>query len=107
MFGYDAGVLADVQATEPFLSGIGHPERRSSVIMPMIASSYTLGAWVMSMIFSFHGLSTRSTELILVGNLFVISGGTLQASSFSVGQIIVGRVLCVSPRSLPVNVVRF
>lgn len=32
MFGYDAGVLADVQDTVPFLSAIGHPERRSTVI---------------------------------------------------------------------------
>jgi hypothetical protein len=32
MFGYDAGVLAGVQDTELFLSSIGHPERRSTVI---------------------------------------------------------------------------
>ncbi|KAJ9603790.1 hypothetical protein H2200_011976 [Cladophialophora chaetospira] len=94
MFGYDAGVLAGVQATEPFLSAIGHPEQRSSVIIPMIASSYTLGAWVMSMLISFIGSPMGRRNCIITGNIFVIVGGTLQASSFSVGQIIVGRVLC-------------
>jgi hypothetical protein len=52
MFGYDAGVLAGVQNTEPFLHAIGHPERHSTIIIPMVTSSYTLGAWVMSMMIS-------------------------------------------------------
>ncbi|ETN37508.1 uncharacterized protein HMPREF1541_07130 [Cyphellophora europaea CBS 101466] len=94
MFGYDAGVLAGVQATEPFLSAIGHPERYSTVIIPMIASSYTLGAWVMSMVISFIGSPMGRRNCILAGNILVLVGGTLQASTFSVAQIIVGRVLC-------------
>jgi MFS family permease len=96
MFGYDAGVLAGVQATEPFLSAIGHPERYSTVIIPMIASSYTLGAWVMSMIISFIGAPMGRRNCILAGNLLVIVGGALQATTTTVAQIIVGRVLCVS-----------
>lgn len=95
MFGYDAGVLAGVQDTEPFLSAIGHPERRSTVIIPMVASAYTLGAWVMSMAVSFIGSSMGRRNCILSGNILVIVGGALQASTFSVAQIIVGRVLCV------------
>lgn len=95
MFGYDAGVLAGVQSTEPFLSAIGHPERDSTVIIPMIASSYTLGAWVMSMVISFIGAPLGRRNCILFGNILVLIGGTLQASTFSVAQIIVGRVLCV------------
>lgn len=94
MFGYDAGVLAGVQNTEPFLSAIGHPERYSTIIIPMIASSYTLGAWVMSMVISFIGSPMGRRNCIIAGNLCVLVGGTLQATTFSVAQIIVGRVLC-------------
>jgi hypothetical protein len=96
MFGYDAGVLAGVQSTEPFLSAIGHPERDSAIIIPMIASSYTLGAWIMSMLISFIGSPMGRRNCILAGNLCVLVGGTLQAATFSVAQIIVGRVICVS-----------
>lgn len=95
MFGYDAGVLAGVQDTEPFLSAIGHPERQSTVIIPMVASAYTLGAWVMSMAVSFMGSPMGRRNCILSGNILVLIGGALQASTFSVAQIIVGRVLCV------------
>lgn len=96
MFGYDAGVLAGVQDTEPFLSALGHPEKDSTIILPMVASSYTLGAWVMSMAVSFIGSPLGRRNCILYGNIIVIVGGSLQASSHSVAQIIVGRILCVS-----------
>jgi MFS family permease len=94
MFGYDAGVLAGVQNTEPFLSAHGHPEQGSSITIPMIASSYTLGAWVMSMCISFIAQPLGRRGCILTGNVLVLIGGSLQAASFSVAQIIVGRVLC-------------
>ena len=78
-----------------FFSAIGHPERRSTVIIPMVASAYTLGAWVMSMAVSFIGSPMGRRNCILSGNILVLIGGALQASTFSVAQIIVGRVLCV------------
>lgn len=95
MLGYDAAVLAGVQETEAFQSAIGYPIRQSTAVMPMIASSYTLGAWVMAMAVSFIGSPLGRRRCILLGNLFCLIGGAIQASSFSVAQIIVGRVLVV------------
>jgi MFS family permease len=92
MFGYDAGVLAGVQNTEPFLSAHGHPEQGSSITIPMIASSYTLGAWVMSMCISFIAQPLGRRGCILTGNVLVLIGGSLQAASFSVAQIISSNV---------------
>ncbi|KAK2754289.1 hypothetical protein FQN54_007169 [Arachnomyces sp. PD_36] len=92
MFGYDAGVLGGVQTTEPFLSAIGHP--KGTYIIPMIASSYTLAATVMSVIVSFVGMPLGRRNCILLGDCFVVVGGALQASSWSVPQIIIARVLC-------------
>ncbi len=94
MFGYDAGVLAGVQNTAPYLEALGHPELKSQYLIPMIASSYTLGAWVMSMIVSFVGMPLGRRNCIVAGDLCVIIGGSIQASAHSVPQIIVGRLLC-------------
>lgn len=35
-------------------------------------------------------------KCILLGNAFVVVGGSLQASAWSVPHMIVGRILCVS-----------
>ena len=63
-------------------------------IIPMIASSYTLACWVMSTLYMFIGLPLGRRRSILLGDAFVLVGGSLQASSWSVGQIIAARVLC-------------
>ncbi|KAJ5698166.1 hypothetical protein N7462_000171 [Penicillium macrosclerotiorum] len=75
LYGYDAGVLGGVQVTAPFREALGNPT--GSYIIPMVASSYTLAAAVCSLAVS-----------------LIVIGGSLQASSWSVGQIIAGRVLC-------------
>jgi MFS family permease len=95
MLGYDAAVLAGVQTTEAFQSAVGYPIRQSTSVMPMIASSYTLGAWVMAMAVSFIGSSLGRRRCILYGNVLCLIGGALQASSFGVPQLIIGRILVV------------
>lgn len=93
MFGYDAGVLGGVQTTEPFLSAIGNP--KGPIIIPIISSSYTLGAMVMAIFLTISDLGTRYGRrfCILAGDVFVILGGILQSTSFSIAQIVVGRVM--------------
>ena len=61
----------------------------------MIASSYTLAATVCSLLTSVIGLPLGRRGCILLGDVLVIIGGSLQASAWSVAQIIVGRVICV------------
>lgn len=92
MYGYDAGVLGGVQTTKPFLDAIGHPT--GTYVIPMIASSYTLAAAVCSLAVSVLGMPLGRRGCILVGDALVIVGASIQASSWSVAQIIVGRVLC-------------
>lgn len=94
MYGYDAGVLGGVQGTEPFLKAMGHPTGKW--VIPMIASSYTLAAAVCSLAVSWLGLPLGRRNCILLGDAFVIVGAALQASAWSVPQIIVSRVICVS-----------
>ncbi|KAH7371117.1 general substrate transporter [Pyrenochaeta sp. MPI-SDFR-AT-0127] len=92
LYGYDAGVLGGVQETKPFLRALGNPT--GTYIIPMVASSYTLAATVCSLFVSTMGLPLGRKNCILLGNFCVIIGGSLQASAWSVPQIIVGRVIC-------------
>jgi predicted MFS family arabinose efflux permease len=60
----------------------------------MIASAYTLAAAVCSLCVACIGMPLGRRNCILLGNILVIVGGALQASSWSVPQIIVGRIVC-------------
>jgi hypothetical protein len=92
MYGYDAGVLGGVQTTKPFLDAMNHPT--GTYVIPMIASSYTLAAAVCSLAVTMLGMPLGRRGCILMGDAFVIVGAILQASAWSVPQIIVGRCLC-------------
>lgn len=61
----------------------------------MIASSYTLAATVCALFTSIMGMPLGRRGCILLGDILVIIGGSLQASAWSVAQIITGRVICV------------
>ncbi|PVH77658.1 general substrate transporter [Cadophora sp. DSE1049] len=92
MYGYDAGVLGGVQETEPFRRAMGYPT--GTYVIPMIASSYTLAAAVCSLMVTVIGMPLGRRNCILLGNLCVVIGGSLQASSWSVPQMIIARVIC-------------
>ncbi|KAF2649611.1 general substrate transporter [Lophiostoma macrostomum CBS 122681] len=92
LYGYDAGVLGGIQTTEPFRAAMGHPT--DTYVIPMIASSYTLAATVCCLFVSIVGMPLGRRNILLLGNLCVIIGASLQASAWSVAHIIVGRVLC-------------
>lgn len=94
MYGYDAGVLGGLLLHKPFLDAIGNPKGEWTIAL--ISSSYSLAACVTTVIvapFTFR-LGRRGT--ILLGNFAAIIGSVIQASSWSVAQLIVGRVITVS-----------
>lgn len=62
----------------------------------MIASAYTLAACVCSLAVTVIGMPLGRRNCILLGNLFVVFGGSLQASAWSVPHMVVGRILGVS-----------
>ncbi|KAB5531367.1 general substrate transporter [Coniochaeta sp. 2T2.1] len=92
MYGYDAGVLGGIQDTAPFRRAMGNPT--GTYVIPMIASAYTLAAAVCSLVVVFIGMPLGRRGCVLMGNAFVIAGGSLQASAWSVPHMIVGRILC-------------
>ncbi|CAG8141720.1 unnamed protein product [Penicillium salamii] len=60
----------------------------------MVASSYTLAATVCALAVSWLGMPLGRRGCIVMGDCLVVVGGIIQASSWSVAQMIVGRVLC-------------
>jgi MFS family permease len=109
--------LGGVQDTRPFLHAIGvfrfflasmHTSSdgfqkypTGTYIIPMIASCYTLAAAVGSVVVSLVGLPLGRRNCIALGDICVIVGGSLQASAWSVPQIIIARVICVSQADSP------
>lgn len=93
MYGYDAGVLGGVLLHKPFLDAIGNPKGEWTIAL--ISSSYSLAACVTTVIvapFTFR-LGRRGT--IILGNVAAVVGSVIQATSWSVGQLISGRVITV------------
>lgn len=103
MYGYDAGVLGGVLLHKPFLDAIGNPTGAWTIAM--ISSSYSLAAAVTTVViapFTFR-LGRRGT--ILLGNATAVVGSVIQATSWSVPQLIVGRIItvCEPSSSSPVR----
>ncbi|KAK5701919.1 hypothetical protein LTR97_004737 [Elasticomyces elasticus] len=92
LYGWDAGVLGGIQETPQFRAAIGNPE--GAFVIPIIASVYNLAAGVMSLCVTFFGMQLGRKRTILLGDLLICIGAVLQAATYSVGQIIAGRIIC-------------
>ncbi|KAF2636797.1 MFS transporter [Massarina eburnea CBS 473.64] len=90
MYGYDAGILGGLLLHPPFLSAIGNPT--STYTIPMITASYDLAACVTAVGIAFFTFSIGRRGTIIMGNIAAIIGSVIQASSYSVPQLIIGRL---------------
>lgn len=91
LYGWDAGVLGGIQQTPQFRSAIGNPQ--GAYIIPIIASIYNLAAGIMALCVTFFGMQLGRKRTILLGDFLICCGALLQASTYSVAQIIVGRIV--------------
>ncbi|KAL2060149.1 hypothetical protein VTL71DRAFT_9971 [Oculimacula yallundae] len=93
LYGWDAdqGVLGGIQSRPQFLEAIGNPTGAQTI--PIIAAIYNLAAGVMSLLVPLFGMRVGRKGTILIGCLLICIGAVLQASTYSVAQIIVGRIV--------------
>lgn len=91
LFGYDAGVLGGLLTYPPFLKSMGNPTGAWTI--PMISSAYTLAACVTSPFVATFAFHIGRRGCMMVGCVAVIIGAVVQASSYGVAQIIVGRLI--------------
>ncbi|KAJ5309953.1 uncharacterized protein N7443_002414 [Penicillium atrosanguineum] len=90
LYGYDQGFMSGVLLVDDYLITMGNP---SSMMQGLLSSLYTLGCFfgsIGSMLFS-ERLGRRNP--ILIGTVFILIGATIQMSSYSRAQFLVGRIV--------------
>ncbi|KAJ5753764.1 uncharacterized protein N7511_007917 [Penicillium nucicola] len=90
LFGYDQGVFGGLLENEPFLTTFGNP---SVTIQGQIVATYDIGCIIGTLVSMFAGDKLGRRRSILIGCCILIVGAILQTASYSLVQMIVGRVV--------------
>ncbi|CAO2656677.1 Nn.00g054800.m01.CDS01 [Neocucurbitaria sp. VM-36] len=90
LFGWDQGVFGGILGNQEFLSTFNYP---SATIQGQIVSTYDIGCILGAFLSFFVGDRYGRRKAIALACLSVVIGGALQASSFSLAQMIIGRVI--------------
>ncbi|KAI1834815.1 hypothetical protein DTO006G1_3357 [Penicillium roqueforti] len=90
LFGYDQGVFGGLLDNEPFLETFGNP---GVTIQGQIVATYDIGCIIGTLVTMFAGDKLGRRRTILIGCCILIVGAILQTASYSLAQMIVGRVV--------------
>ncbi|OGE53868.1 hypothetical protein PENARI_c007G08381 [Penicillium arizonense] len=90
LFGYDQGVFGGLLDNQPFLETFGKP---SVTIQGQIVATYDIGCIIGTLVSMFAGDKLGRRLSILIGCHILIVGAILQTASYSLAQMIVGRVV--------------
>ncbi|KAI0100948.1 sugar transporter [Nemania sp. FL0031] len=93
LFGYDQGVFSGVVITQDYLdvhdlNGPGKTNTRS-----IVTSIYTIGCFLGALLAFSMGEKLGRKTTIIIGTAIMTVGAILQASSFSVPHMIIGRIV--------------
>ncbi|KAJ9193238.1 hypothetical protein DTO164E3_6844 [Paecilomyces variotii] len=89
-YGYDQGVFGNVIIGEDFLRTMGYP---STNMQSTMTSVYNLGCFAGAMSTVWTGDVFGRPRQILLGSTIIALGATIQAASYGVPQMMVGRVV--------------
>jgi MFS family permease len=90
LFGYDQGLFSGLLSISSFSKTFNHP---NAVIQGQIVSSNDLGCIIGAELSFFIGDRLGRRRAIFLGCAIIIVGGTLQATSFALSQMIVARIV--------------
>ncbi|EEU38099.1 uncharacterized protein NECHADRAFT_48029 [Fusarium vanettenii 77-13-4] len=90
LFGFDQGVFGGLLGLPLFQSTFGYP---SPMIQGQIVSTYDIGCILGALMTIFVGDIIGRRRTISLACIFVVFGGILQSSSYSLPQMIVGRIV--------------
>jgi sugar porter (SP) family MFS transporter len=90
LFGFDQGVFGGILANAMFLSTFNNP---SPTMQGQIVSTFDIGCILGALMTIFVGDILGRRKIIALGCSFVIVGGTIQSSSYSIAQMLVGRIV--------------
>ncbi|KAL1845063.1 hypothetical protein VTK73DRAFT_1207 [Phialemonium thermophilum] len=91
LFGYDQGVLGGINTSDDFLTQFNNP---SNSLLGTINAIYEIGCFAGAVNVFLIGEKLGRRMCLYVGALLMTIGAILQASSFGVPQMIVGRIVC-------------
>ncbi|KAJ9617978.1 hypothetical protein H2204_013270 [Knufia peltigerae] len=90
MFGFDQAVLGTLSTQPAFLAAIGSTD---TLIIGWVLSFFSVGAVFGSLLAVYVGFTTGRRFLIFMGCVLMVIGAALQAASFSLAQMLVGRFI--------------
>lgn len=90
LFGYDQGVFGGILSNRPFLDTFNNP---SSTIQGQIVATYDIGCIMGTILSMFIEDILGRRRCIVIGCTILIIGGIMQAASYSLSPMIVGRVV--------------
>ncbi|GIK06091.1 hypothetical protein Aspvir_001734 [Aspergillus viridinutans] len=90
LFGYDQGVFGGLLDNEPFLRTFGFP---GATIQGQIVATYDIGCITGTLGSMYAGDKLGRRRCILIGCAILIIGAILQTASYSLAQMIIGRVV--------------
>lgn len=90
LFGWDQGVYGGILNNKTFSAQFHNP---SATIQGQIVSTYDLGCIAGAVLSIYVGDKLGRRKSVAMSCLWVIVGGAIQASSFSLPQMIVGRII--------------
>lgn len=88
--GYDQGVFGGLLANPDFLRTFNQPD---TTIQGQIVSTYTVGCIIGATMSIFLGDILGRRKSVIMGCTFLTVGGILQSTAFTLGHMIVGRVI--------------
>lgn len=95
LFGYDQGIMSGI-ITEPiFLAQFPQmePSNKSGAIQALVVAIYEIGCLLGSGLIIFVGDKLGRRKSVLIGTLIMLIGTALQATAFTLGHLIVGRIV--------------
>ncbi|KAJ8116903.1 hypothetical protein ONZ43_g4331 [Nemania bipapillata] len=95
LFGYDQGVFSGVIVTKDFLvlHGLTGSDNHTTEIISTLSAIYAVGCFFGALVAFTLGERIGRKKSVLVGTTIMAVGAALQAASYSVPQLFVGRVV--------------
>lgn len=90
LFGYDQGVFGGLLSNQHFLRTFDYP---NSTIQGQIVATYDIGCIIGTLLSIFIGDKIGRRRCIFSGCFILIIGGIMQAASYSLAPMIVGRIV--------------
>lgn len=95
LFGYDQGVMSGIITEPNFLKWFPQmdPMNKKGAIQALVVAIYEIGCLLGSFFIIAYGDKLGRRRAVLLGTVIMLIGTAIQASSFSLAQLIVGRIV--------------